>query len=358
VLSKRERLAELLDASGALSMALALRSVASLPWLTVLTYHRVNPSTAGGELDADVIDATPQQFDRQLALLASRFRFVGLDDVLAFTRGRPLPPNPVLITFDDGYRDTYSHALPILKRHRARAVFFIATWYLERRRMFWWDRIATMLARSQHDHVELSYPRRMSLQLRGDRSSAARLLLDLVKTWHDLDVDRFLDGLAERCGSGWSDDEERQTADRLLLSWDEVRALSDAGMDVASHTRTHRVLQTLPDRSLREELRGSRLDLEAQLDRPVESIAYPVGYAVTDRRVRAAIKESGYQLGFSNMTGVNHTVGRGDPYNIRRIAMSAHHPESFFRAMMALPYLAYKNGAPAGGAFAPGILRA
>ena len=61
------------------------------------------------------------------------------------------------------------------------------------------------------------------------------------------------------------------------MTWDDVRALAGAGMDIESHTRTHRVLDTLDRDQLRDELVGSRRDLEAQLGRPIRAIAYPVG---------------------------------------------------------------------------------
>src|SRR5262245_17918888 len=112
-LGLRKRLADVLDRAGALEAILAVRRKIAAPWLTVLTYHRVIEKSDHG-FDPEVVDATPDEFDRQLGFFARHFTFVDIDDVLDFLQGKPLPPSPLLVTFDDGYRDNHDVALPIL----------------------------------------------------------------------------------------------------------------------------------------------------------------------------------------------------------------------------------------------------
>src|ERR1044071_10430366 len=102
----------------------------------------------------------------------------------------------------------------------------------------------------------------------------------------ELDVERFLDGLAAALAVDWSPELEARHAEQLIMPWDQVRALARAGMDVESHCRRHRVLQTLDDAMLEDELVGSRRELEAQLGRPVRALAYPVGRGVHGERRR------------------------------------------------------------------------
>jgi peptidoglycan/xylan/chitin deacetylase (PgdA/CDA1 family) len=82
-------------------------------------------------------------------------------------------------------------------------------------------------------------------------------------------------------------------------------------MDVASHTCTHRVVQTLGDAALLRELEESKQRLEAELDRPVRALAYPVGQAARyEPRIRDAVRATGYELAFSNRAGVNFAACR------------------------------------------------
>jgi peptidoglycan/xylan/chitin deacetylase (PgdA/CDA1 family) len=134
--------------------------------------------------------------------------------------------------------------------------------------------------------------------------------------------------------------EERRLADETVLGWEQVVALRRAGMGVQSHTRTHRVLHTLEPAEVAEELRGSRARLEEVLAEPVRAISYPVGGPVGRYpEVRRAVRDAGYELGFSNGTGVNKLAL--DALDVKRISLDAKLSDAFFRTMLALPWLAY-----------------
>lgn len=339
-MSKRESLVNALERLGLVEALLQTRRLVGLPWLTVLTYHRVADPGSEIDLDEGVIDATPEQFDRQLGLLSRHFRFVSIDEVVGFLSGRPLPPNPLLITFDDGYLDCAETALPLLQRHGARATFFLPTYYLDQRRLFWWDKISLLLKRSTRERIELAYPEARSLPLGPRRAESERRLMALVKTERGLDLDRFFDALEAAAGVSLSRDEERALVDASLMTWADVERLTRAGMDIGSHTRTHRVLQTLVGPDLEAELSGSRRDLEERIGRPVPSIAYPVGYPVShDDGIRRALDDAGYALGFTNATGVSMTLRRPHPYDVRRVAMDVGLSHNLFRGLAALPQL-------------------
>ena len=337
----RPLLAHVLDDAGILERLMSARSRTSSPWLTVLAYHRAVPVGVPSLFDEGVIDTTPQAFDDQVAFLRRWFDLIGLDELSAAQRGRRLPKNPLLITFDDGYLDNHDVVLPILQKHGARATFFVATRFIDERRLFWWDKIAYLVKHSDRSSIKLTYP--TVTKLRVDQPHVAiDELQRLVKGTAGLDVDRFLDGLGEACGTAPTRAAERAMADDLVMSWDHVRALDRAGMDVASHTATHRVLGTVADGELVGELRESRERLEAELGKPVFALAYPVGKSL-DKRRRHAVREAGFELGFSNKSGVNHRWSI-DPLDVKRIALDPESGEGFFRAMLAVPYLAYVGG--------------
>jgi peptidoglycan/xylan/chitin deacetylase (PgdA/CDA1 family) len=334
--SKRFQLAKLLEGARITEALLRLRQLAPTPWLPILTYHRVYDASAGTLYDEGVIDSTPASFDEQMGTVARYFTPMNMDGILSWFAGAPLPSNPIVITFDDGYLDNYETALPILQKHGVPATFFMATHYLTERRVFWWDRINYLIKSSRRDTFDLSYPHPASLP----RERVLRWALRIVKDTFALDLPRFLDGLADACGVEWNVDLERKMADELLMTWDHVRKLRRAGMDVQSHTRTHRVLQTLPADRLDDELRGSREDLEEELGEPVRAISYPVGKPIAEKpAIREAVRRAGYQIGFSNASGVNHVHGHLDRYDMRRLSIDVDVPHAMFRGMLAVPYL-------------------
>jgi peptidoglycan/xylan/chitin deacetylase (PgdA/CDA1 family) len=98
--------------------------------LRVLMYHKVN------DLPENPLSVPVGAFDDQLAQLRElAYTVVSLEDVLTHYRdGAPLPERPVLITFDDGYRDNLEHAAPVLEKHGYPAVIFVPIGYLDGRR--------------------------------------------------------------------------------------------------------------------------------------------------------------------------------------------------------------------------------
>ena len=339
-MSKRQRVASLLHQTGLLRAARALRSSTSARWLTVLTYHRFPDPNGEDAFDDGVVDVTPEAFDRQVSCLKKHFTLVGIDELCAFAAGKTIPPNSVAITFDDGYLDNYVQALPILKRHDAKAIFFLSTAYIAERRMYWWDRVAYIVKHSMLDRVDLEYPFRIQIPL-ANRKLAVDRILRIVKTHQPLDLERFLEVLAKAARVTWSRQMERAFAERLLLTWDHVRELRKAGMDIQSHTRTHRVLQTLLPVELREELAGSRADLERELGETPRALAYPVGHPVLGTSpIRAALETAGYELGFSNGTGANLLNGQVDRFNICRQNVGLSVSEDYLLAILMMPLLA------------------
>ena len=87
---------------------------------------------------------------------------------------------------------------------------------------------------------------------------------------------------------------DTEFADELrAMSWDDLRALGDAGWEIGSHSCTHPRLSQLDDEAIARELRDSRAACERELGRPCRSVAYPYGDA--DQRVRTAAAAAGYE---------------------------------------------------------------
>ncbi|ACX52714.1 polysaccharide deacetylase [Ammonifex degensii KC4] len=91
----------------------------------ILMYHKVNPDPRAGGLGLRV---PPEKFEWQMRYLKTHgYHVVSMEEAYDYlTRGKPLPPKPVVITFDDGYEDNYLYAWPILKRYGYPATIFLA----------------------------------------------------------------------------------------------------------------------------------------------------------------------------------------------------------------------------------------
>lgn len=315
--------------------------------VSILTYHHVAEDDPVYPYDPGVADATPAQFRRQMEMLARYGTPIGIDELIRAVDGAPLPKNPVMVTFDDGYRSCHDVALPILRAVGMRATFFVATGYINERKLYWWERIAYCLSQARVPSAIITFPE--TLEVHARKPGAQRVLTDIVKNTPNLDVKRFVDELCAAFGVEWNDEIEATHTNNLIMSWDHVRALSRAGMDVESHSRWHRVLQTLDDDLLRDELGGSKRDLEAQLGRPCRAIAYPVGRRVAHvPRIITAVQAAGYRIGVTNASGATRmwtgTLAElmpCDPFDISRVSTDRAMSDAMFFTQVAVPRLAY-----------------
>ena len=343
-LGSRQVVARATDATGLARLTLLLRSLGTLGTrhVTVLTYHRlVEPGPTLPDSDRRP-HVTAKLFDAHVAILKSFFSLIDVRTLDAHLRqGAPLPRNPAMITFDDGYLDNHDIALPILLRHGVPATFFVSTRYVSERRRFWWDRIEHAIYQAAPGRVELKYPEPAVLDLATEetRAAAAASCLRVAKATSGLDLDRFVDEIASACRLSGDAGEERRISESLVMGWDHVRALYKAGMDVQSHSRSHRILTTLSDDEAEADLTAGRKELEDQLGVPVVAVAYPGGHAPGRDEI---VRRAGYHVGFTSGTGVAR-LDHLDLLRVPRLSMSRLYGPGFFRGMLAFPSLAYRS---------------
>lgn len=306
--------------AGALLGALPRRNV-----LMVFNYHRIgDPRSA--LYDSAVFSATAGALYDQIAFLKKRLPLIGLEEALAIADGkRKLTRAAGLITFDDGYRDNYNLAFPILRSHRAPAVFFLVSSYVGSSYVPWWDEIAYLAKRSKRDTVRLHYPReRIFENVQSNPGTAAEQVVALYKQ-PEVDGERLLDSLAEACGL----ERPGQSAERLFLDWDEARVMLRGGMDIASHTHTHRILSKLTPEEQYNEAAESKQILEAHLGIRVEAMAYPVGLRSSfSAETGQALERAGYRAAFSFYGGTNNSR-MVSAFDIRRCAVDPRSAELF-----------------------------
>jgi len=297
-----------------------------------LNYHRVG-NYAGSLFDRGVWSADETSFDRQIAYLKKNFDVVSLADlpeILARKRGRF-----VLLTFDDGYRDNYTAAFPILRHHGVSAAFFVSTVFLDRPWLLWWDEIAWMVRKSPRESVDLRPWLPHSLYFDDpSREPAIRKLLTAFKRLPPGHTDEFLGNLGRATQTGRFDTAGVQ---QLALTWDMVREMRDAGMSIGGHTVTHRVLGKMTTAQQWEEISTCGQRLAAELGEPMRTFSYPIGQLDTfNDDTRTCLKRAGVQFAFSYYGGFRR-FGDWDDYDIRRVAIESSVSNDGFKAMTSLP---------------------
>jgi peptidoglycan/xylan/chitin deacetylase (PgdA/CDA1 family) len=237
--------------------------------LSILIFHRVLP--APDPLFPDEFDA--RSFDALCGWVRRWFRVMSLDDALSsLNRGR-LPAAALAITFDDGYADNQTVALPILQRHRLPATFFVATGFLNGGRM-WNDSVIEAIRRFPGAALDLEGIPSTDLGVLGitsiaQRRSAIGAVIAQTKYLASADRDAVVAEIARRAGVKLPDD--------LMMTSRQLLALRDAGMQIGAHTVSHPILARLPAAEATREIVESKRGLEAVLGNRVGVFAYPNG---------------------------------------------------------------------------------
>src|SRR5690606_20126396 len=143
--------------------------------LSVFYFHRV--LARPDPLQPDEPDAG--LFDRILGWIGSQFRVLDPLDACDRLYDGTLPSRPAIITFDDGYRDNFTVALPILQRHRIQAAFFVATGFLDGGMMFN-DRVIEAVRRSSGDSITVAGSEGGSVRLRVSSDTERRRAIDVI----------------------------------------------------------------------------------------------------------------------------------------------------------------------------------
>ncbi len=237
-------------------------------------------------------------FDSLIGMLADTYNVLPLDDALELRRAGKLPPRAVVITFDDGYEDNFSVALPILKRHGVVAAFFVASGFLSGGMMFN-DRVRETIRLTQRDELNLDWLD-LSVRKLGPVETRERLVEELLRRIKYMSLD-----VREAALVRLEADAGVSLPTGMMMSPAQLRGLADAGMIVGGHTVNHPILSVLDDKGAREEIERNRDELGSILGHVPRFFAYPNGKPGADYSARDVelVRQAGYEAAFSTSIG-------------------------------------------------------
>lgn len=241
---------------------------------TILGYHRVNSLS----WDPFHICVSENHFAEHLEVLHEQANVVSLHDLAEARAHGDIPPRSVAITFDDGYDDYRTAALPLLKQANFPSTIFIATGFLGR--SFWWDTLATLV--SQLDPTDALILESGKSRYEWLPDSEVRLpdrntlLHELYGFLLPLGIDTCLDclqQLAESSGISISSKSEDLAMSKASVS----QLAADDLAEIGCHTVSHPMLAMLPADTQRTEIIQSKKTLEQLTGQPVNSFSFPNG---------------------------------------------------------------------------------
>jgi len=276
----------------------------------VVNYHGVFPAGySDGEefLDGGLVQ--PLDLRRQLQFLKSHYRVIAPEDFRAWIeQGKPLPPRSVLVTCDDGLLNILTDMLPVLQDESVPCLFFVTSASCsEDPGMLWYEELYHLMQDQPLSGLDSQLPIEIGAEFNSPENLQARWW-SVVRRASQLNAEARVDWMTAvrtHCGPAPARPEKRWR----LLNIRELKKLSEAGMSIGAHPRTHPVLSLCSDEEARREIQECKIEIEGALGRPVWAFAYPFGNPSTmGGREMLLARQAGFSCAFLN---VEHWPGQG-----------------------------------------------
>lgn len=236
----------------------------------ILAYHMISDSPNGF-----YPEVSTRNFERQINHLKRNYHIISLEEIAERIRTGRTVRRCAAITFDDGFRDNYEKAYPILRRHQIPATIFLTTGCIDTGTLPWfiWFRFLFKNAARKRVNIELE-GQTLSFSLEGppEKRTASDQIMRYLQCCPDQERLSILNELPSMLGV-----ESADSPRSLMLTWDQIREMSRSGINFGAHTITHPVLSRISPEMIRYEIEGSKTAIEEHIGRPVKTFAYPFG---------------------------------------------------------------------------------
>jgi peptidoglycan/xylan/chitin deacetylase (PgdA/CDA1 family) len=256
------------------------------------------------------------RFEAHMDFLSRSATVIGLDEVaIHLQEGTRLPPDAVVLTFDDGFRDNAAVAAPILRRHGFRATFFPIGSLFDSTTLPWPHALYHMLDALEGKPFRIALPdfpcAAGALLTENGKLRLARSLKPRLETLPPGVRESVLKALCERNGLPVS----LLRCEGMFMSGADLHRLSAEGHLIGGHSMQHLPLPGLPPAACREEAAQNRMRLRTFGVNDFASFAYP--YGSHDAGVRRTVRESGFDCGVTTSEGLN--IRNTDLFALQRI---------------------------------------
>jgi peptidoglycan/xylan/chitin deacetylase (PgdA/CDA1 family) len=229
---------------------------------------------------------------------------------------------PLVMTFDDGYNDSYTHGAALAGELQVPITIFLVPGYIESRSRFWWQEGDHLVHHAQVSEVTLK-GQTYHLDKLEERKALANAIDALVR--HSTSVaerEEFLISIRKALAVPSTIPAEDEEIATLPLSWKEVQKMEKSEwVSFGAHTMHHPILAYLTDPAeIQYEVSECRDVLARQLGHPVRTCAYPVGELKhIGENALCAVQEAGYDWALTTIHGFNSP--RTDPHLLYRFVV-------------------------------------
>lgn len=263
----------------------------------ILMYHRFSEKNGKFSISQEA-------FSAHLKYLSKHYKVITLTEYIEFRKAKTeLPKKLAIITIDDGYRDVFEIAEPVLRKNNLPATLFAVTDFLEGKLWIWTDKMRFLTAQTKLTEIVFSLNQQ---EIKGKLTDAdSRFLLaqrinSQLKKLPEAEKESEIFRLANEFEV---EIPQLPTKEFAPMTWNEARELDKGLVKIESHTVTHPILPNVGENQLKFELTESKIKLEKEIGREMKIFCYPDGG--WNEKVRNAVESANYQCAVTTELGFN-----------------------------------------------------
>lgn len=266
-------------------------------------------------------------FEDQIRFFKKNYQVISLKKIIEFIRnGLILPKRSVAITFDDGYKNNYEIALPILKKYEMPATIFLTTGYIGSQKLLPMDRaFLTLSFATNRDPCIVPDSDLQPLYLDSDEAIIAShdMLVSFLKKFPTEKQEDFLALINQQLRPTEYQHDAQIREDFLLMDWEDVVKSYNSGLiDYGPHTVSHEILSNLSEAEAEKEIVQSKSEIENKIKGKVTLFAYPNGTLsdFSGEHVRL-LKKHGFYGAVSTVSRLNSSSE--NPFYLARMCIGS-----------------------------------
>jgi len=275
-------------------------------------------------------------FNWQVNYLKKHYQVMSIEEVIQMIKEKKsLPDNVAIITFDDGFRNNYTVAYPILKKNNVPATIFLTTNYIDTENILWPDELYLSFRHTTEKKLELKDHGmgEYDLHTMSLRARAYEVIIKHLKSISAKEKDAILAIIEEKLGI--LDIKEEYKSNFTMLSWEEIREMHDSGLiDFGGHTANHEILSRLDGGTMKDEIADSCNSIKEKLNTTSVSFAYPNGKREDfSDLAKEVLKKENISCAVTTITGLNEP--NQDLYELKRVGVCHNVTKSGFKLLVS-----------------------
>ena len=257
-------------------------------------------------------------FKQQIIYLKKKnYKFITLTEwVNIIKKQKKISNRYVIITFDDGLKNSIENAYPILQKYGGKGCYYIISDFIGNFPFLWWDFIDIFLRNYNNSEFNFIYIKQQIKYPLNSENDIRNTLSDIILKIKALNNIERLSHLEQFYKLKEIHNFQEASRDYLIADWKDIKSLNNNLLEIGSHTKTHPDLRALnTEEELYQELSESKVKIEKETGNSIKHLCYPQGFY--NNFITKQAKKYGYVTGVSGIRGFN--TPNSDLFQLKRL---------------------------------------